>query len=102
MKEGNLEPREQSVALEAQVWVCLSASPHVPLLDSSLPVFSVRSASPQRKDFPSGIPECGADALRFALCSSRLQGESLLTSRSNWWTLTFSSCRPPAQPDKMV
>ena len=23
----------------------------------------------QKKDFPDGIPECGTDALRFALCS---------------------------------
>ena len=23
----------------------------------------------QKQDFPNGIPECGADALRFALCS---------------------------------
>lgn len=35
------------------------------------------SASPQRKDFPKGIPQCGTDALRFALCSHKMQGEWL-------------------------
>jgi len=30
----------------------------------------------QKKDFPKGIPECGTDALRFALCSYKAQGKS--------------------------
>uniref|UniRef100_A0A6Q2XHC1 Valine--tRNA ligase, mitochondrial n=1 Tax=Esox lucius TaxID=8010 RepID=A0A6Q2XHC1_ESOLU len=46
LKEGNLDPRESVVAMEAQ-----------------------------SKDFPKGIPECGTDALRFALCSYKAQGE---------------------------
>uniref|UniRef100_A0A8C5MKW8 Valine--tRNA ligase, mitochondrial n=1 Tax=Leptobrachium leishanense TaxID=445787 RepID=A0A8C5MKW8_9ANUR len=29
------------------------------------------------KDFPHGIPECGADALRLALCSYRVQGDDI-------------------------
>lgn len=72
VKEGNLEPREQSVAVEAQ-----------------------------RKDFPSGIPECGTDALRFALCSNKMQGEDINLSISKvlncrmfcnkmWQTLRFT------------
>ena len=28
-----------------------------------------------KKNFPSGIPECGADALRFTLCSTNLKSE---------------------------
>ena len=28
-----------------------------------------RAKAGQTQDFPEGIPECGADALRFALCS---------------------------------
>lgn len=32
------------------------------------------AAAAQRKDFPHGIPECGTDALRFALCSHRALG----------------------------
>uniref|UniRef100_A0AAR2KAG6 Valine--tRNA ligase, mitochondrial n=1 Tax=Pygocentrus nattereri TaxID=42514 RepID=A0AAR2KAG6_PYGNA len=51
--EGNLDPREKAVAMEAQ-----------------------------RKDFPNGIPECGTDALRFALCSYKAQGEDISLSVS--------------------
>ncbi|KAB5517774.1 hypothetical protein PHYPO_G00171030 [Pangasianodon hypophthalmus] len=51
--EGNLDAREKTVALEAQ-----------------------------RKDFPKGIPECGTDALRFALCSYKAQGEDISMSVS--------------------
>ncbi|XP_076013348.1 valine--tRNA ligase, mitochondrial isoform X2 [Genypterus blacodes] len=53
VKTGNLDPREQTVAMEAQ-----------------------------RKDFPKGIPQCGTDALRFALCSHRIQGEDISLSIS--------------------
>lgn len=35
----------------------------------------VLCVSVQKKDFPKGIPECGADALRFALCSYKAQGK---------------------------
>lgn len=31
----------------------------------------------QRKDYPKGIPECGTDALRFALCSYMTQGRDI-------------------------
>ncbi|KAG7499911.1 valine-tRNA ligase, mitochondrial [Solea senegalensis] len=51
--EGNLDPRERLVAMEAQ-----------------------------RKDFPQGIPQCGTDALRFALCSHKMQGEDISLSVS--------------------
>uniref|UniRef100_A0A3Q1G266 Valine--tRNA ligase, mitochondrial n=2 Tax=Acanthochromis polyacanthus TaxID=80966 RepID=A0A3Q1G266_9TELE len=72
VKEGNLEPREQLVAMEAQT-----------------------------KDFPSGIPQCGTDALRFALCSHKIQGEDISLSISQvlgsrhfcnkmWQTLRFT------------
>ncbi|MBN3299897.1 SYVM protein, partial [Amia calva] len=50
---GNLDPKETTVALEAQ-----------------------------RHDFPSGIPECGTDALRFALCSYKAQGDDINLSVS--------------------
>ena len=29
----------------------------------------------QREDYPTGIPECGTDALRFALCAYTAQGK---------------------------
>uniref|UniRef100_A0A3B4ZFC4 Valine--tRNA ligase, mitochondrial n=1 Tax=Stegastes partitus TaxID=144197 RepID=A0A3B4ZFC4_9TELE len=72
VKEGNLEPREQLVAMEAQT-----------------------------KDFPNGIPQCGTDALRFALCSHKMQGEDISLSVSQvlgcrffcnkmWQTLRFT------------
>ncbi|KAG9279630.1 valine-tRNA ligase, mitochondrial [Astyanax mexicanus] len=71
--EGNLDPKEKAVAMEAQ-----------------------------RKDFPNGIPECGTDALRFALCSYKAQGEKdislsvsqVLSSRhfcnKMWQTVRFT------------
>ncbi|XP_076610498.1 valine--tRNA ligase, mitochondrial isoform X2 [Chaetodon auriga] len=72
VKDGNLDPREQLVAMEAQ-----------------------------RKDFPKGIPQCGTDALRFALCSQKMQGEDISLSTSQvlscrnfcnkmWQTLRFT------------
>uniref|UniRef100_H3CK65 Valine--tRNA ligase, mitochondrial n=1 Tax=Tetraodon nigroviridis TaxID=99883 RepID=H3CK65_TETNG len=72
VKEGNVDPREQLVAMEAV-----------------------------RKDFPAGIPACGADALRLSLCSHRLQGEDIRLSISQvlacrtfcnkmWQTLRFT------------
>lgn len=32
----------------------------------------------QKEDYPEGIPECGTDALRFALCAYTAQGWSLI------------------------
>uniref|UniRef100_A0A3Q2W9C7 Valine--tRNA ligase n=1 Tax=Haplochromis burtoni TaxID=8153 RepID=A0A3Q2W9C7_HAPBU len=71
VKEGNLDPREQLVAMEAQ-----------------------------RKDFPAGIPECGTDALRFALCSHKMQEDLSLSvaqvlscrhfCNKMWQTLRFT------------
>ncbi|XP_061597128.1 valine--tRNA ligase, mitochondrial [Cololabis saira] len=72
VKEGNLDPREQLVAMEAQ-----------------------------KKDFPRGIPQCGTDALRFALCSHKMQGDDISLSVSQvlscrhfcnkmWQTLRFT------------
>jgi hypothetical protein len=40
LEQGNLDPKEVEKAKQAQ-----------------------------KKDFPQGIPECGTDALRFALCA---------------------------------
>ncbi|XP_072303922.1 valine--tRNA ligase, mitochondrial isoform X1 [Eucyclogobius newberryi] len=53
VRAGNLDPREQLVAMEAQ-----------------------------NKDFPKGIPPCGTDALRLALCSHKTQGEDINLSMS--------------------
>ena len=32
----------------------------------------------QAQDYPNGIPECGTDALRFALCAYTAQGKNNL------------------------
>ncbi|KAK7836912.1 valine--trna ligase, partial [Quercus suber] len=48
LEEGNLDPKELTVAKEGQV-----------------------------KDFPNGIPECGTDALRFALISYTAQSDKI-------------------------
>nr|XP_043627518.1 valine--tRNA ligase, mitochondrial 1 [Erigeron canadensis] len=48
LEEGNLDPTELKVAKEGQ-----------------------------KKDFPNGIPECGADALRFALVSYTAQSDKI-------------------------
>lgn len=36
-----------------------------------------RATAAQAKDFPQGIPQCGADALRFALLSYPTRGRSI-------------------------
>jgi len=44
------------------------------LYDSNLPESEIKKAIVQKKkDFPTGIPECGTDALRFALMSYMVQ-----------------------------
>ncbi|KAL6496268.1 Valine--tRNA ligase, mitochondrial 1 [Orobanche gracilis] len=48
LEEGNLDPNEMKTAKEGQ-----------------------------KKDFPNGIPECGADALRFALVSYTAQSDKI-------------------------
>ncbi|XP_062825661.1 valine--tRNA ligase, mitochondrial isoform X1 [Anolis carolinensis] len=48
LRSSNLDPREVAIAVEGQ-----------------------------RRDFPQGIPECGTDALRFALCTYFAQGNGI-------------------------
>eukprot|EP00118_Oscarella_pearsei_P025855 m.308914 g.308914 ORF g.308914 m.308914 type:complete len:1085 (+) comp45062_c0_seq1:2-3256(+) len=36
-----------------------------------------RAKAGQKQDFPDGIPECGTDALRFALCAYTAQGRAI-------------------------
>ena len=35
----------------------------------------VKAKAGQKADYPNGIPECGTDALRFALCAYTSQGK---------------------------
>ncbi|XP_066437703.1 valine--tRNA ligase isoform X2 [Eleutherodactylus coqui] len=51
---------------------------HAQLLDSNLdPAELERAKEGQKADYPSGIPECGTDALRFALCAYTSQGRDI-------------------------
>ena len=43
----------------------------------------VKAKAGQKKDFPKGIPECGSDALRFALCAYS-SGGAASTRAVNW------------------
>lgn len=48
------------------------------LYESNLDPKEVNTAvAGQKQDFPNGIPECGADAMRFALCSYNLQSRDI-------------------------
>ncbi|KAG2469295.1 SYVM protein, partial [Polypterus senegalus] len=44
---------------------------------SGLFPFAMLGWPEQKQDFPKGIPECGTDALRFALCSYQCQGDDI-------------------------
>ncbi|XP_055357909.1 valine--tRNA ligase-like [Paramacrobiotus metropolitanus] len=51
---------------------------HKQLLTSNLDPSEVEKAKAgQKQDFPEGIPECGTDALRFALCSFLTEGRDI-------------------------
>lgn len=48
------------------------------LLDSNLDPKEIEKAiAGQKQDYPNGIPECGTDAMRFALCSYNLQSRDI-------------------------
>uniref|UniRef100_A0A673C4P6 Valine--tRNA ligase n=1 Tax=Sphaeramia orbicularis TaxID=375764 RepID=A0A673C4P6_9TELE len=51
---------------------------HAQLSDSNLdPVEVEKAKQGQKSDYPNGIPECGTDALRFALCAYTSQGRDI-------------------------
>ncbi|CAK9815121.1 Valine--tRNA ligase [Anthophora plagiata] len=51
---------------------------HKQLLDSNLDAKELKRAiEGQKRDYPQGIPECGTDALRFALCAYTMQGRNI-------------------------
>uniref|UniRef100_A0A8D0AM51 Valine--tRNA ligase n=1 Tax=Sander lucioperca TaxID=283035 RepID=A0A8D0AM51_SANLU len=51
---------------------------HALLMDSNLdPVEVEKAKQGQASDYPNGIPECGTDALRFALCAYTGQGRDI-------------------------
>lgn len=50
----------------------------------------------QKSDYPNGIPECGTDALRFALCAYTSQGEN----HESFFYSTFNSRQIKTETDK--
>ncbi|XP_058834908.1 valine--tRNA ligase [Topomyia yanbarensis] len=51
---------------------------HQQLLDSNLDPREIeRAKAGQKQDYPNGIPECGTDAMRFALCSYMTQARDI-------------------------
>lgn len=51
---------------------------HKQLYDSNLDPREIEKATAgQKQDYPNGIPECGTDAMRFALCSYNTQGRDI-------------------------
>ncbi|XP_043672900.1 valine--tRNA ligase isoform X1 [Vespula pensylvanica] len=51
---------------------------HKQLLDSNIDSNELKRAiEGQKRDYPQGIPECGTDALRFALCAYTTQGRDI-------------------------
>ena len=51
---------------------------HKSLLNSNLdPKELDKAKAGQKQDYPNGIPECGTDALRFALCAYTAQGRDI-------------------------
>lgn len=51
---------------------------HKQLYDSNLDEKEIGKAiAGQKGDYPNGIPECGTDAMRFALCSYNTQGRDI-------------------------
>ena len=54
---------------------------HEKLYEGNLDAQEIEKAkSGQKKDFPKGIPQCGTDALRFALCAYSGGGNPLFLS----------------------
>jgi valyl-tRNA synthetase len=58
---------------------------HAKLLEGNLDEKEILKAKQgQKKDFPKGIPQCGTDALRFALCAYSTGGKlSLVVHQPN-------------------
>lgn len=67
---------------------------HAQLTDSNLDPLEVEKAKQGQKcDYPNGIPECGTDALRFALCAYTSQGD--LICLILFFPVFFSPPPPP-------
>ena len=65
---------------------------HAKIREGNLPAREVEKAiEGQKQDFPDGIPECGADALRFGLLKYTIQAsDCCVVSECVWWGGTNS------------
>ncbi len=68
MYDSNLDEREIERAKEGQVLSCVHGDGST---SSAVCLFL------QKADYPEGIPECGVDAMRFALCAYTAQGRDI-------------------------
>ena len=84
LDNSNLDPKEVKRAKAGQVGntlsfsLSLSLSPPPP--PPPPPLSNTQTSLPntlQKADYPDGIPECGTDAMRFALCAYTAQGRDI-------------------------
>jgi valyl-tRNA synthetase len=81
------------------IYGCDLETLHDKIREGNLPAKEVETAiKGQKLDFPDGIPECGADALRFGLLAYTVQGELSRARGSEWEEDTTRDGSRPARP----
>ena len=68
---------------------------HQSLMSGNLDPKEVEKAKQgQKQDYPNGIPECGTDALRFALCAYTAGGTEFSYTEVRWYNNKAFYSRP--------